>query len=121
MNPTEYIEAVKKTETTEEERPINKRLLHGLLGCIDEVGELAKHVKAVKFYGQPFDRANIIEELGDLLWFVAIAIDAVDSSFEEVMELNIAKLKKRYGEKFSKEKFVNRDLEAERKILDEPG
>lgn len=121
MNPAEYITAVKKTETTEKESPVNQRVLHGLLGLVDEVGELAKHIKAVKCYNQPFDRTNVIEELGDLFWFAAIMIDALDSSFEEVMELNIVKLKKRYGEKFDVGKFVNRDLEAEREVLDASG
>lgn len=118
MNPREYIEAVKKTESPEEGQ-LNRRILHGILGCTDEVGELAKHAKAVLFYGKPLDPVNIKEELGDLLWYVAITIDAIGSSFEEVMTLNIAKLKRRYGGEggFDKEKALKRDLDAERDVL----
>jgi len=33
-------------------------------------------------------------------------------------DINIAKLKARYGEKFTSERAINRDLETERKILE---
>jgi len=42
-----------------------------------------------------------------------------DISFEQIQERNIAKLKERYGEKFSKDAALVRDLDAERKILED--
>ena len=42
------------------------------------------------------NREHLIIELGDLLWYVAQATQALDISFEEVIETNIKKLERRY-------------------------
>ena len=69
-------------------------------------------------YGKPIDRVNLKEELGDVLWYVALAIDELGTSFDEVMEINNAKLAARFGDVFTSEAALNRDLETERKILE---
>jgi len=56
--------------------------------------------------------------MGDLFWYLAIACDELGVEFESLMETNIAKLKARYGEKFSEHKAENRDLDSERRILE---
>ena len=51
------------------------------------------------FQGKPWDdhnREHLIIELGDLLWYVAQATQALGVSFEEVVERNVKKLEKRY-------------------------
>ncbi len=96
-----------------------KRLLHAGIGLSTEAGEFLDALKKHIFYGKELDRVNLAEELGDLFWYMAIVGDELGIEFEDVMARNITKLKARYGEKFSEEKADKRDLETERKILEE--
>lgn len=96
----------------------NVRIIHGVLGLASEVGELHDAVKKSIFYNKDLDIVNIKEELGDLLWYMALIMDVVGASMEECQELVIAKLRTRYPEKFTEDKAINRDLTAERKILE---
>lgn len=98
--------------------PTNLRLLHAAIGLCTETGELQDALKKSIFYGKPLDRTNLAEELGDVMWYIAIACDALGVSLEGVMEKNIAKLKARYGDKFTQHAALNRNLEAERTILE---
>jgi NTP pyrophosphatase (non-canonical NTP hydrolase) len=90
-------------------------LLHGQLGATGEMGELASAIEKYMFYNQPFDRNNVIYEIGDVLWYLCEMCDALDIGLEQVMELNIAKLRKRFPEKYSDERALeeNRDRVAE--------
>ena len=71
-------------------------LLHGALGISGEAGELLDAVKKHVMYGKELDKTNVLEEIGDMLWYMSIALESVGSSFEEVMQLNHDKLEKRY-------------------------
>ena len=70
------------------------------------------------FYVKDLDRVNIIEEAGDLLWYLAILFDELGTSFHEVMSSNIAKLRSRYPEKFTSINATKRNIEDERHILE---
>lgn len=94
------------------------RLLHAGIGLATEAGELLDALKKHIFYGKPLDVVNIKEEVGDLFWYLAVGCDEIDGDFEDIMETNIAKLKARYGEKFSEHRATNRDLNTEREILE---
>jgi NTP pyrophosphatase (non-canonical NTP hydrolase) len=94
------------------------RLCHAMIGLCTEAGEFQDAVKKSLFYGKTLDRTNLAEELGDIMWYVAIACDTLGVNLEDVMEKNIAKLKARYGDKFTEQAALNRDLETERKILE---
>lgn len=94
------------------------RLLHAAIGLSTESGELLDALKKRIFYGKDLDLVNIKEELGDLLWYLLIALDAIDCSMVDCMKTNIAKLKERYPNKFTQSDALNRDLAAERKILE---
>lgn len=125
MNPETYIKEVLKTESSDLSFVRRRlyddkilRLLHATQGMVTEAGEMVDALKKHLFYGKPLDEVNLMEELGDSLWYHSVAIDALHTTFEEVMGINIAKLRKRYGEKFSSERAIKRDLEAEREILE---
>lgn len=94
------------------------RLLHASFGISSESGEVADAIKRFVFYGRPIDRINLIEEAGDLLWYINVLLDAANSTFDEAMERNIAKLKARFGDKFTEAKALNRDLIKERGALE---
>ncbi len=94
-------------------------LMHAAAGVCTEGGELMDVFKKFHFYNKPIDWVNVQEEIGDVLWYLALACRASGTTLEIVAEKNIAKLKARYPDKFSNQRAVSRDLDAERKILEE--
>lgn len=173
MNFQEYL---KESERTLIDMGKEKNLLHASLGLITEFGELVDIYKRNIFYGKEIDIVNVKEELGDLMWYLAIifrifpqkldykSLEITDKirvlysiqdnindiirisdfynlseisflvnslyrnierfaqlnnfTLEDVMQTNIDKLKARFPEKFTNELALNRDLEAERKVLE---
>jgi len=76
-----------------------ERLLTSGVGLSAESGEFLEIVKKMVFQGKPWNddnREHLIIELGDVMWYVAQACMALDISFDEVVETNVNKLKKRY-------------------------
>lgn len=95
------------------------RLLHAAMGLCTESGEFMDMLKKHILYGREIDLVNLEEELGDSGWYMALALDELNSSFEKMFGTNIAKLRARYPNKFTEKDALNRDLEKERKILEE--
>ena len=78
-----------------------QRLLTAAVGISAEGGEFMEIVKKMIFQGKPASEDNLEHlkiELGDVLWYVAQACMALNISFEEVADMNIKKLEKRYPE-----------------------
>ena len=94
------------------------RLVHGYLGISSETGELLDSLKKVLFYGKPLDNVNVQEEIGDVLWYLAMICDEMDINLAQCLNANIAKLRKRYGDEFSAQKALTRDLDKERETLE---
>ena len=113
-----------KTYLKESERTMNSNIhpenvktetLHGIIGVTTEAGELLGAAKKALFYGRPIDLENVREEIGDILWYLAAIIRAEGWTFEELMEVNIAKLKIRYPKQFTtKDAFERKDKKGER-------
>lgn len=95
-------------------------VLHAAMGLTTESGELMDAVKKHLIYGANIDVVNVKEELGDLMWYIAILLREFggEGTFEEILNTNIKKLKLRYPEKFTNEQALNRNLDGERKILE---
>jgi NTP pyrophosphatase (non-canonical NTP hydrolase) len=181
MNWNEYLELSEKTLSTQfncDEK--EQKVLHAVIGVLTEVEELLdNHI------GETQDFTNILEESGDITWYLAIIgreyqldypqllvrtknedpmklvlkiikntcklldmmkkkiyynkpidenifktithvvmldlsdyMNVYDINIQNSFDVNIAKLKARYGEKFSSERAINRDLETERNILE---
>ena len=75
------------------------RLLTGALGLGSETGEFVEIVKKMFLQGKPPSEDNIFHmkrELGDIMWYVAQACMALDTDFNEIIEMNVEKLKARY-------------------------
>jgi len=87
------------------------------MGLCTEAGEFQDELKRDIFYGKEVDLLNLVEECGDILWYVAEILNALDVTFEEVMQKNIDKLRARYPEEFTEHHAINRDLEAENKAM----
>lgn len=99
-------------------KQINTRLLHAAIGMFTESGEMLEALSK-QIDGFPLDKVNFGEEVGDNFWYGAIAIDELGISEESIKSALILKLAKRYGGKFSAEGALIRNLEAERKVLEE--
>lgn len=83
-------------------------ILNSALGLTGEAGEFADIVKKCVFQGHPYDHEHLKKELGDILWYVAMACEGVGTSIETVMELNIDKLQARYPDGFDSERSQHR-------------
>ena len=76
-----------------------ERLLTGAVGINAEGGEVMEIVKKLIFQGKPWNDENIYHlkrELGDVMWYVMQCLLALDSSMEEIVGMNVEKLKARY-------------------------
>jgi NTP pyrophosphatase (non-canonical NTP hydrolase) len=94
------------------------RLMHAAMGMCTEAGEFQDQLKRHLFYGKPLDDVNLAEEVGDLLWYCALAANALGVNLADVAEKNIAKLRARYPDKFTEHDALNRNLDNERRILE---
>lgn len=124
LNSGNYVKHVLRTESNDFDSVklrLNNtdtiRLLHAAMGLSTEASEFLDMLKKHIFYGKGLDVINAKEEIGDSLWYAGIAIDVLQTTLDEVMTVNIQKLKARYPEKFTEDKAINRDLNTERDIL----
>ena len=68
-------------------------LINAVMGLCGESGEAIDIVKKHLHQGHELDKDKLIKELGDIAWYLAEACEALDITLEEVMTLNIEKLK----------------------------
>lgn len=117
MDSKEFTQQAMRTESTIYNQQ-NPRILHAAMGLVTESAELMDAVKKASFYGRDLDIINILEESGDILWYLAILYNELGSNFESEMSRVINKLQSRFPEKFTKENAYDRDLEKERAALE---
>ena len=88
------------------------RLLTAAVGMSAEAGEFTEVVKKIIFQGKPVNEENMFHlkrELGDIMWYVAQACMGLNVSLDEVIEMNVDKLKARYpGGEFDIHQSENR-------------
>ena len=75
------------------------RLLTAAVGMSAEAGEFTEVVKKIVFQGKPVNEDNMFHlkrELGDIMWYVAQACMGLNISLDEIIEMNVDKLKSRY-------------------------
>ena len=77
----------------------SERLLTAAVGMSAEAGEFTEVVKKIIFQGKPVTEENLFHlkrELGDIMWYVAQACMGLDTTIDEIIEMNVDKLKSRY-------------------------
>ena len=88
------------------------RLLTAALGLSAESGEFTEVIKKIILQGKPYNEENVFHmkrELGDICWYLAQACMALDTTFDEIIEMNVDKLKARYpGGEFDVHNSENR-------------
>jgi NTP pyrophosphatase (non-canonical NTP hydrolase) len=74
---------------------------HAATGIIGEAGELIDAIKKHVIYNKPLDHANIVEELGDLEFYMEYMRQVTGTTREETLAQNMAKLGIRYAKGYS--------------------
>jgi NTP pyrophosphatase (non-canonical NTP hydrolase) len=77
------------------------RLMTAAYGLSAEAGEFTEVVKKIFLQGKPYNEENVFHmkrELGDLCWYLAQACMALDTTFDEILQMNYEKLSARYPE-----------------------
>ena len=109
----DYAAFLTRTNSLELQEDCNvTQLLTAALGLTAESGEFTEVVKKIIFQGKPYSEENVFHmkrELGDICWYLAQACMALDTTFDEVLEMNVDKLKARYpGGEFDVHQSENR-------------
>ena len=86
-------------------------IINGLFGLSGESGEFIDMIKKWIFHEKELDEDHAKKELGDVMWYVAMICESFGWSLDEIMQMNIDKLKKRYPEGFDTERANNRKPE----------
>lgn len=76
-------------------------LIHGAMGVSGEAGELLDAVKKYAVYNKPLDHQNVVEELGDIEFYLQMIRRSLNISRETTLQANINKLLKRYPEGYT--------------------
>ena len=135
ISPNQYQFLALRTENTPplfvDEPGMIERLDHASRGFCTEAGEFQDPLKRHLIYqkdwaGKSLEefKANLAEEVGDILWYCALAADALGLTLEQIMLANVRKLAERYKSKtgnalpeFNSNQAINRDLKAEERAL----
>ena len=83
-------------------------IFNACLGLSGEVGEFNDMVKKWVFHEKNLDMEHAKKEAGDILWYVVMLCESFGWNMEEIMQMNVDKLKARYPEGFDVERANNR-------------
>lgn len=108
MTFDEYQKGVMRTASGVSVATKDNMLLNGVMGAAGESGELVDLLKKNLFHGHPFDRDHYIRECGDVLFYLALIAEALDTTLEGIATINNQKLWERYPDGFSIERSMNR-------------
>lgn len=108
MTGNEYQALAQRTMNLE--ASTNEMTLNALIGLSGEVGEVNDYFKKHLFQGHQLLVSEVIEELGDVMWYIALLCTAYGINMDRVMKENIDKLKLRYPDGFDVNKSINREV-----------
>jgi len=99
----ELVRALKKNpvQLRNEISTLDLDLIHMIMGISGEAGELLDAVKKSVIYRKCLDRENVMEELGDIEFYLEGLRQSLGITREETIEHNISKLSERYGKAYS--------------------
>ena len=107
MNFAEYQELARRTQNNE--LSTHRKEMHALHGMASEVGEI--HALYQKVYqGHVMSVDKLVDEAGDLLWFLSEYADSLGVTLDDIAQQNIEKLRKRYPTGFDVEHSVHRTI-----------
>lgn len=88
-------------------------LINGVMGLCGESGEAIDIVKKHLAQGHRLDTEHLAKELGDIAWYLAETAAAIGYNLEDIFQMNIEKLKKRYPQGFRADNSINRRADDE--------
>ncbi len=111
MTPNEYQTLAMRTNDGEGNYRLRKAqvdnieydvggIFNACLGLSGEVGEFNDMIKKWVFHEKKLDVEHLKKECGDILWYIAMMCQSFDWNLEEIMQMNIDKLKSRYPDGF---------------------
>ena len=95
----DYESFIARLEDLKKEEFPTERLLTAAVGMSAEAGEFTEVVKKIVFQGKPVNEENLFHlkrELGDIMWYVMQACMGLETCLDEIIEMNVEKLKARY-------------------------
>lgn len=108
MDLKEYQKLAKATAKKDFQTPEEEIMCWGL-GITGEAGDIGSCIKKT-FMHKKEVKDGIRENIGDMLWYTAMICNFLDWNLDEILNENIEKLKKRYGEKGFNYESVNREM-----------
>lgn len=106
MEINEYQKLAMRTLNPEIDK--KELILNASMGLCGESGEVIDLVKKHLFQGHDLDDERLIEELGDVAWYLAEAATALNVNLSEILEKNIKKLENRFPDGFNSNRSINR-------------
>lgn len=107
MTPNEYQREAMRTAAGMDYSTMNP-IVNAALGIVGEGGEVADMLKKHIFQGHDLNIEHLAKELGDVLWYIALAAECIGYPLEDIMKMNIDKLRKRYPDGFESERSQHR-------------
>ena len=95
--------------TLNKDIPQDQIIVNACLGLSGEVGEVNDLLKKHLFQGHDLNKKDLINELGDIAWYLAEAATALGIDLEDIFVGNIEKLRKRFPNGFTVENSINRE------------
>lgn len=92
--------------------PVDSDPLHAILGMMTEIGEISEVVRKIMGTRQ-VDKVKLTDEIGDLMWYLALLITHYGLDFNHILDRNVAKLQARFPQKFTTEEALNRNDSVE--------
>ena len=83
-------------------------LINGLMGLNGEAGECIDILKKHLFQEHKLDKEHLAEELGDVMWYVAVSAEALGYKLSDIVKMNVVKLINRYPDGFDPERSIHR-------------
>lgn len=83
-------------------------IFNACLGMSGEVGEFNDMIKKWVFHEKNLDMEHAKKEAGDILWYVVMLCESFGWNMDEIMQMNVDKLKARYPEGFDVERANHR-------------
>lgn len=110
MNYADFVRSKKKSGgvIAEQMTAAKADAIHMAIGVSSDAGELLDAVKKWVIYNKPLDRENVVEEMGDVEFFLEGLRDNLGITRDEVLAANMAKLDVRYRAGYSDAEAVAR-------------
>jgi NTP pyrophosphatase (non-canonical NTP hydrolase) len=118
MQGKEYVALAMRTNDGKGNERLSKKLavdgldvggvLNGCLGLAGEAGETLDMIKKWVFHEKELDIDHLEKELGDVMWYVAMICYSFGFDLDEIMQINVNKLKARYPEGFDTDRSNHR-------------